>query len=54
MKKKLAGKRRKVSDAQARKLREWQAFPDLCREIGISQSQGYRIHKGYYHKQPSP
>lgn len=53
-KRRLAGKSRKVSDAEVRLLREWRPFNQLCREIGISVTHGRAIRKGYYHKQPSP
>lgn len=50
----MKGKRRKYTDAQVRKLREWKPFADVCREIGIRPGYGYQIRNGYYHKQPSP
>lgn len=53
-KRKLAGGPRKLTDAQVQKLKEWKPFKELCREIGISVSQGQKVRRGYYYKQPSP
>lgn len=53
-KRRLAGGPRKLTDAQVAKLREWKSFKELCQEIGISVSQGQKVRRGYYHKQPSP
>lgn len=50
-----AGKPRRVTDAQVRRIREWKPFNQLLREIGIGASHAKRIRCGQYqHKQRSP
>lgn len=54
MSQKLKGKRRKYTDEQVRKLREWKPFAVVCLELGIEKSYGRQLRNRIFHKQPSP
>jgi hypothetical protein len=50
----LPGRKRKVTDEQVNRIREWVSFAELCRRIGVKESAARRIRYGYEYKQPSP
>lgn len=50
----VPGRKRKVTDEQAKRIREWVSFTELCRRLGVSEYAAKHVRYGYGHKQPSP
>lgn len=50
----VPGRKRKFTDEQVKRIREWKPLGQLAREIGMSVKMAGAIRRGYQFKQPSP
>jgi hypothetical protein len=50
----VPGRKRKLTDEQVKRIREWVSFAELCRFLGVKESAARHVRYGYVHKQPSP
>lgn len=50
----VPGRKRKLTDEQVKRIREWKPLAQLAREVGMSLRMAGAIRKGYQFKQPSP
>ena len=50
----VPGRKRRITDEQVKRIREWKSLQQLARELGVSSKIAYRIRCGYHYKQPSP
>lgn len=50
----IAGRKRKVTDEQVKRIRQWRPLAHFAREVGVSPRMARAIRRGYQFKQPSP
>lgn len=51
----IPGRKRRITDEQVKRIREWKPLAGLAREFGVSVNMVSAIRNGrYQHKQPSP
>lgn len=50
----VPGRKRRITDEQVKRIREWVSLTELCRRIGVPRRMAESIREGYRFKQPSP
>lgn len=50
----VPGRKRKLTDEQVKRIREWKPLAQLASEVGVSSRMAFAIRHGYRYKQPSP
>jgi len=50
----IPGRKRRITDEQVKRIREWMSLTELCRQIGVRREVAKRIREGYQFKQASP
>lgn len=50
----VPGRKRRITDEQVKRIREWVSFAELCRRLGVKESAAKHVRYGYSYKQASP
>lgn len=50
----VPGRKRKLTDEQVKRAREWKSLAELAREWGVAEQTVRCARAGYQYKQPSP